>query len=242
MTKSVLITGALRGIGKAIAGVFVESGYRVGMNYYRSVETAIAVENQLQKGPGEVRTFRCDVREPESVKQMIDDFVSWAGGIDVLVNNAGILSEGFLMLMKEQQYRDVLDVNLIGVLNTIRSALPHMINKRKGAIINISSLSAKNPLPGQSCYAASKGGINALTLSIAREVARFGIRVNAVAPGLIDTGMSEGMDRKKKDELVKNIPLGRPGTPEEVARVVKFLASDDASYITGEVIYVTGGL
>ncbi len=242
MSKTVLITGAVRGLGRAVAEVFAEAGYRIGLNYLHSEDDARALEKQLLDKGTEVKAFRCNVSSYESVKGMLDDFVNWAGSVDVLVNNAGILKEGFLMLTDEQQYKKVLDINLGGVFNTIKAALPYMIDKRRGAIINISSLSARNPLPGQCSYAATKGGINSLTISLAREVASFGIRVNAVAPGLIEAGMTERLDEKKKQEIVKNIPLGRPGRPEEVARVVRFLASDDASYITGEVIYVTGGL
>ena len=164
------------------------------------------------------------------------------GRIDVLVNNAGITRDGFLMLMSEKDWSDVITINLTGVFNCSKAVCEHMIGRRKGVIINMSSLSALSGLPGQTNYGAAKGGVISFTKALAKELAPFGIRVNAVAPGVVETDMTDSLPPDVKKQFLDSIPLKRFGTPEEVASVIKFLASDDAGYITGETLNISGGL
>ncbi len=242
MTKTVLITGGSRGIGRAICRSFAEAGYVVIINYNRSEKEAAGLKDDLQAMAPDVVTERADVSDYNEVKAMVERVVERFGSIDVLVNNAGIVRDSFLMLMSERDWDDVISINLTGVFNAAKAVTPHMISQRSGVIINVSSLSGTSGLPGQTNYAASKGGVIAFTRALSRELAHFGIRVNAVAPGVIETDIIESLEKEKRDEFLRNIPLKRFGRPEEVASVVRFLASEDATYITGEVIYVTGGL
>ncbi len=186
--------------------------------------------------------LRGDVTDPGQVRSLVETLVSRFGRIDVLVNNAGGNRDGFVALMSSQDWNAVLDVNLTGVFHCCKAAIRPMMAQRGGAIVNVSSLSGIVGLPGQVNYAAAKGGVNALTRALAQEVARFGIRVNAVAPGLVETEITERMPAAQREKLLSGIPLGRMAAPEEIAAVVKFLASAEASYITGQVIQVTGGI
>jgi 3-oxoacyl-[acyl-carrier protein] reductase len=240
--KVVLVTGGSRGIGKAIVGAFADAGYAVVINYSKSHEEAEALQTSLSAKSEYIFIERADVSDFAQAKQMMDNVVSKLGKIDVLVNNAGITRDGFLMLMSNEDWHDVISTNLTGVFNCSKAATVHMIARRSGAIINVSSLSGITGLPGQTNYSAAKGGVISFTKALSKELASFGIRVNAVAPGVIETVLMESISEKTKEGYRSEIPLKRFGSPHEVATVVRFLASEDASYITGETIGVTGGL
>lgn len=238
--KVVLVTGGSRGIGRAIVEAFADAGYTVVINYCKSSEEAEALRSGLSAES--IFIEQADVSDFAQAKRMMDNVVSKLGKIDVLVNNAGIARDGFLMLMSDEDWHDVISTNLTGVFNCSKAATGHMISQRSGAIINVSSLSGIAGLPGQTNYAAAKGGVISFTKALSKELAPFGIRVNAVAPGVIETDMIEALNERTKEGYLSAIPLKRFGKPGEVAAVVKFLASEDASYITGETICVTGGL
>jgi len=242
MSKVVLITGGSKGIGRAIAKSFAESGDTVIINYNKSSDDAEALKIELSSENNVIAIEKADVSDYIQVKKMIDNIIAKYKRIDVLVNNAGITKDGFLMLMSESDWGDVININLTGVFNCSKAVTEHMISQRRGVIINVSSLSGITGLPGQANYSAAKGGVVAFTRAISKELASFGIRVNAVAPGVIQTELINSLNEKTKTNFLSNIPLNRFGMPEEVASVVKFLASQDASYITGETICVTGGL
>lgn len=238
----VLVTGASRGIGRAVALSFAEPGTAVVV-HYRTDETAAAgVASEVERRGGVGFTFRADVTDPDEVRRLVEEVVRRFGRINVLVNNAGGNRDALLAMMSEPEWDEVVNVNLKSVFHVTRTAVRHMIAERSGAIVNVSSLSGITGLPGQTNYAAAKGGVNAFTKALAQEVARFGIRVNAVAPGLVESGAVSSLPKARREQLLANVPLRRIGTPEEVASVVKFLASDGASYITGEIIKVSGGI
>jgi 3-oxoacyl-[acyl-carrier protein] reductase len=215
---------------------------RVFMNYASDDKSAEEALNELNAYGNLARTIKADVSDQQQVNSMIDGIVRETGRIDILVNNAGIIKDGLLMLMPDSNWRRVIDVNLNGVCYTSKAVLRPMIGGRWGRIINIISPSALMGRAGQTNYSASKGGVLSFTKSLARESARFGITVNAVSPGVIATGLTKEMDERVRKEFLSMIPAGRFGTPEEVARAVLFLASDEAAYITGEYISVDGGL
>ncbi len=240
--RVVLVTGGSRGIGKAIAGVFAGDGCTVVINFSKSLEEAEAVMKDLSAKSDSIYIEKADVSDPAQAKRMMDNVVSRFGKIDVLVNNAGITRDGLLMLMSDEDWNDVISTNLTGVFNCSRAATTHMIYQRSGVIINVSSLSGISGLSGQANYAAAKGGVISFTRALSKELAQFGIRVNAVAPGVIETELLESLNERTKKGYLSAIPLKRFGKPHEVATAVRFLASDDASYITGETICVTGGL
>jgi 3-oxoacyl-[acyl-carrier protein] reductase len=242
MKRVILVTGGSRGIGSAISTAFAEAGDAVVINFRKSHEEAKALLTELSKTNKSVSLEQADISDYAQVKRMVDNVIKRHGRIDVLVNNAGIAKDGFLMLMSEADWRDVIDTNLTGVFHCSKAVSEHMISNRSGVMINISSLSGITGLAGQVNYSAAKGGIIAFTKALSRELAPFGIRVNAVAPGVTQTEMTASLNEKTKQRFLDNIPLGRFGRPDEVASVVRFLASDDASYITGETICVSGGL
>ena len=242
MNRVILVTGGTKGIGAAISTAFAKSGDIVVMNFRKSHEEAKTLLSELSRTNNAVSLEQADISDYAQVKRMVDNVLNRHGKIDVLINNAGVSKDGFLMLMPETDWRDVIDINLTGVFNCSKAVSGHMIGNRSGVMINISSLSGITGLAGQVNYSASKGGIIAFTKALSKELASFGIRVNAVAPGVTETEMTASLDEKTKQRFLGNIPLGRFGRPEEVASVVKFLASDDASYITGETICVSGGL
>jgi len=240
--KVALVTGGSRGIGKAVVEAFAGAGYDVVVNYAKSCAEAEALKAELSLKNQSIALEQADVSDHIRAKLMIDNVISRFGRLDVLVNNAGITRDCFLMLMSQDDWSEVISTNLTGVFNCSKAATAHMIEQRRGVIINISSLSGITGLPGQTNYAAAKGGVISFTRALSKELASFGIRVNAVAPGVIETEMIESLGKRAKDGFIEAIPLRRFGRPHEVAAVVKFLASDDASYITGETICVTGGL
>ncbi|RJQ51708.1 MAG: 3-oxoacyl-[acyl-carrier-protein] reductase [Nitrospiraceae bacterium] len=242
MNRVVLVTGGSSGIGKAITSAFAESGDTVVINFSSSPGKAEVLLNDLSKKNRSVFLERADVSDYTQVKKMMNNIMEKHGRIDVLVNNAGIVRDGFLLLMPEKDWKDVIDINLTGVFHCAKAVSEVMISRRSGVIINISSLSGITGLPGQVNYSAAKGGVIAFTRALSKELAAFGIRVNAVAPGVIDTELVDSLSEKVKAGFLDNIPLKRFGRPEEVAAVVKFLASEEASYITGETICASGGL
>jgi 3-oxoacyl-[acyl-carrier protein] reductase len=237
-----LVTGGTKGIGRAIARSLVNKGLRVYMNYASDTQAAESALSELQAEGRAVAVVQADVSDQGQVNAMIESIVRKEGRLDILVNNAGIIRDGLLMFMPEKNWHKVIEVNLNSVYYCSKSVLRPMIGSKWGRIINIISPSALMGRAGQTNYAASKGGVLSFTRSLAREVGRYNITVNAVSPGVIATELTRDMDEKIRKEFISMIPAGRFGSPEEVAHAVSFLASDEAGYITGEYISVDGGL
>ncbi len=235
--KVALVTGGSRGIGKAIVEVFSKEGAKVAFFYTKESEEIKKLEKK-----GEIFPINCDVRDFEAVKLAFENISKRFGPLSILVNNAGITRDALFVRMSEKDWDEVLEVNLKGTFNCTRVAIRQMMKKREGSIINISSVAGQMGNPGQANYSASKAGIVGFTKSLAREYGRYGIRVNAISPGFIETSMTEKIPEDKRKEVKSQIPLGRFGSPYEVANLALFLASDYSSYITGQVIGVNGGL
>ncbi|MDM5496950.1 3-oxoacyl-[acyl-carrier-protein] reductase [Staphylococcus aureus] len=242
MTKSALVTGASRGIGRSIALQLAEEGYNVAVNYAGSKEKAEAVVEEIKAKGVDSFAIQANVADADEVKAMIKEVVSQFGSLNVLVNNAGITRDNLLMRMKEQEWDDVIDTNLKGVFNCIQKATPQMLRQRSGAIINLSSVVGAVGNPGQANYVATKAGVIGLTKSAARELASRGITVNAVAPGFIVSDMTDALSDELKEQMLTQIPLARFGQDTDIANTVAFLASDKAKYITGQTIHVNGGM
>ena len=242
MDKVAMITGATRGIGKQIALTLANEGYNIVLNYRTENDELIQAKNEIESKNVKCLTVQGDVTNFEDCKQMIESAIKEFGKIDVLINNAGITKDMLLARMKEEDFKQVIDVNLVGTFNMTKNVISYMMKARNGKIINISSVVGIEGNAGQTNYSASKAGIIGFTKSLAKEVASRNILVNAVAPGFIETNMTDVLKQEVKDEIAKNIPLKRMGTPQDVANVVKFLASEDSSYITGQVISVDGGM
>lgn len=240
--KTALVTGASRGIGRAIALALASKGYAVALNYAGSHEAAEAVQKEIEEAGGKAFTVQGDVSRSEDVDRIFKTVKDEFGGLDVLVNNAGINRDALLIRMKESNWDDVIATDLKSDFLTIKAAAAMMMRKRKGSIINISSVVGLMGNIGQANYAAAKAGVIGLTKACAKEMAARNIRVNAVAPGFIETAMTDGIPEKIREGMIASIPLGRMGQPEDIARAVCFLASDDSSYITGQVLVVDGGL
>lgn len=242
MSKVALITGATRGIGKQIAITLAKSGYDIAINYRTENDDLTNTKEEIEKNNVKCLAVKGDVAVFEDCEKFVEEVVKEFGKIDVLVNNAGITRDTLLMRMKKEDFESVIDTNLVGTFNVTKNVISHMLKTRFGRIINISSVVGVSGNAGQTNYAASKAGIIGFTKSLAKEVASRNILVNAVAPGFIETGMTDVLKDEIKQDIEKNIPLKRIGTPEDVANVVKFLASEDSSYITGQVINVDGGM
>ena len=239
--KIAIVTGASRGIGRATAVELAKAGYYVVINYNASEAAAGETLAQVQSAgsAGEIRKF--DVANAEEVKESMGKIVEDHKRIDVLVNNAGVTADGLFLMMGEEEWHKVIDTILNGFYNVTKPVLREMVRKKRGAIVSVSSISSMIPNRGQANYAAAKAGINAATRSISKEVGRFGIRINVVAPGPIETDMLSTMPLDA-NTIKAMIPMARVGKPEEVARVIRFLCSEDASYITGQVISINGGM
>lgn len=240
--KIALITGAGRGIGRTIAIALAKEGAEVVINYNGSEERAKEVKQTIEENGGKASIYKCNVSDFAACEAMIKDIIKEYGHLDILVNNAGITKDGLIMKMKEEDFDSVLNVNLKGTFNTIRHSARQMLKQRSGKIINISSVSGILGNVGQANYAASKAGVIGLTKTMARELGSRGITVNAIAPGFVDTEMTEVLSEEIRENACKQIILGRFGKPEDIANTAVFLASDKADYITGQVISVDGGM
>tara|TARA_B100000508_G_scaffold118450_1_gene98540 strand:- start:54645 stop:55391 length:747 start_codon:yes stop_codon:yes gene_type:complete len=240
--KVVLITGASRGIGKAIAQKCVDEGAKVAFTYLSSEEKANALAKELSENGGEVKGFKSNAADFDAAQQLVQDVVEAFGTIDVLVNNAGITRDNLLMRMTEEMWDEVINTNLKSAFNLTKAVQRPMLKARKGSIINMSSVVGVSGNAGQANYAASKAGMIGFTKSVAQELGSRSIRCNAIAPGFIETEMTEALDEKVVQEWRDGIPLKRGGKPEDVADAVVFLGSDMSSYITGQTLQVCGGM
>jgi len=240
--KVAIVTGGSRGIGKSIVLEFARQGANIAFNFLKSEEKALELKKEIEKMGRKVLIFRQDVKDYDAIKVMVEGVKSQLGRLDIIVNNAGILRDKALMLMEEQDWEDVIATNLSGAFNLIRAAIVTFMKQKSGNIINITSVAGIKGMPRQVNYSASKAGMIGLTKALAKEVGPYNIRVNAIAPGYIDTDMVQGLKEDYKNQLIKAIPLGRFGQGAEVAKVASFLASEDAKYITGQVITIDGGL
>ena len=242
MDKCALITGATRGIGKQIAMTLAKQGYNIALNYRKENEELENTKKEIENIGVQILAVKGDVANFEDCENFVKQVIERFGQIDVLVNNAGITKDMLLMRMKKEDFEQVIDTNLVGTFNVTKNVVPYMMKARSGRIINISSVVGISGNAGQTNYSASKAGIIGFTKSLAKEIASRNILVNAVAPGFIETNMTDVLKDDVKQEIAKNIPLKRMGTTQDVANVVKFLVSDDSSYITGQVINVDGGM
>lgn len=240
--KNVLVTGASRGIGRTIALEFGRQGANVAVNYAGSEAKAKEVAEELTALGVKAFPIQADVSDESSVKAMVKEVVSTFGSIDILVNNAGVTRDNLLMRMKEEDFDEVISTNLKGVFLCTKAVTRPMMKQRGGRIINVASIVGVSGNPGQANYTAAKAGVIGFTKTAAKELASRNIHVNAVAPGFISTDMTDQLSEEQKQELFSLIPLERFGEPEDVAKVVRFLASDDANYITGQTIHIDGGM
>ena len=240
--KVALITGATRGIGKEIALELAANGFDIAVNYRSEQAGMEELKKEIEKNNVRCEFVKADVANFEECESMVKETIEKFGKIDVLVNNAGITKDGLIMRMKKEDFESVIDVNLTGTFNVTRNVIPHMLKQRSGRIINVSSVVGVAGNAGQTNYSASKAGIIGFTKSLAKEVASRNILVNAIAPGFIDTDMTSVLSDAVKEGINAQIPLKRMGTPKEVAKVVKFLSSEDSSYVTGQVLNIDGGM
>jgi len=236
-----LVTGGGRGIGRAIVESLAAEGYAVAFTYARSKEAADELVRTLAERDQRAIGYKADVRDHERTVQVVESVTNDLGPIDVLVNNAGIRKDGLLLRMPPQDWKDVLDTNLTGAYSYCQAVLKGML-RRGGSIINITSVSAFGGNPGQTAYSAAKAGLIGLTKTLARETARFNVRVNAIAPGYIETDMTASLKAATREKAFAQIPLGRAGTAQEVARMAVYLASEEAAYVTGQTMTIDGGL
>ncbi|OYU97122.1 MAG: beta-ketoacyl-ACP reductase [Bacteroidetes bacterium B1(2017)] len=240
--KTVLVTGASRGIGKGIAQTLAQAGANIAFTYVSSVEKANAFEQELIASGVKAKGYQSNAADFNEAEKLVDEIVKEFGSLDVLVNNAGITRDTLLMRMSEQQWDDVLDTNLKSAFAMTKAAMKPMMKAKAGSIINITSVVGITGNAGQANYAASKAGMIGLTKSVAKELGSRNIRCNAIAPGFIETEMTDTLAAEVKAEWIKGIPLKRGGKPEDVAKCVLFLASDDSEYISGQTINVCGGM
>ena len=239
MKKVALITGAAKGIGRQIALTLDQAGYHIAINYRGSIEHAHSLQTELSQPS---KLYQCDVSDYDSVESMIKQIHQDFGHIDVLVNNAGITKDSLLLRMNPNDFNSVVNINLGGTFNTIKAMTPIFMRQKFGCIVNISSVIGVMGNIGQANYAASKAGIIGLTKSVAKEIASRNIRCNAIAPGFIETDMSDAINPSAKEKIMASIPLRRLGMPKDIADAVEFLVSDKATYITGQTLVIDGGL
>ena len=240
--KTALVTGASRGRGRQIASALAAEGAFVIVNYNGSKALSEQVVREITENGGKAAAVCCNVADNDACEEMVKNLIAEYGRVDILVNNAGITRDNLLMKMSEQEFDDVINTNLKGAFHTIRHLSRYFLKQRSGRIINISSVSGITGNAGQANYSASKAGVIVLTKSVARELASRGITANAVAPGMVDTEMTEVLSDSIKEQMLAQIPLRRIGNPQDIADAVVFLASDKASYITGQVLTVDGGM
>lgn len=242
MSKVAFITGGTRGIGREIARTLAENGFDIVVNYREQNDLLSSLQEEIESKNVEFLSVQGDVSKYEDAERMIKEIIDKFARIDVLVNNAGITKDTLIMRMQKEDFENVVNVNLVGTFNVTKNVVPYMMKQRDGRIINLSSVVGVSGNAGQANYAASKAGIIGFTKSLAKEVGSRNILVNAVAPGFIETQMTEVLKPEIKEEIIKTIPLRRTGKTRDVANVVKFLASEDSSYITGQVIQIDGGM
>jgi len=240
--KTIVITGATRGIGKGIAEVFAEHGANIAFTYRASDEKAKALEVALSANGHKAKGYKSDASDFEEAQKLATDVMDEFGSIDVLVNNAGITKDGLLMRMSEEDFDNVMNVNMKSVFNMTKAVLRPMLKQKKGSIINMSSVVGVKGNGGQANYSASKAAINGFTKSTAIELGSRNIRCNAIAPGFIETEMTEALGKEQVEEWRSSIPLKRGGTPKDIANATLFLASDMSAYVTGQVLHVCGGM
>jgi 3-oxoacyl-[acyl-carrier protein] reductase len=240
--KTVIISGAAKGIGRAIAIDLAREGASISFNFLRSYKDAEDLEKEIKNFGVKVKSFQVDIRDYDAVKSWVDNTKELFGGIDIAVNNAGVIRDKALALMEPEDWHEVINTNLDGTFNLTKAVIITFMKQKKGVIINITSVSGIAGMSRQTNYSASKAGMIGFTKSLAREVASYNIRVNAVAPGFIETDMLRDLKEEYKSQIINKIPLSRLGKPEEVSRVVRFLVSDDACYITGQTIVIDGGM
>src|SRR5690606_19580856 len=240
--KVALVTGASRGIGRTIALELAKAGAKVAVNYSGSEQKANEVVDEIKALGQEAIAIQANVSDADSVQNMVKEVISTFGSLDILVNNAGITRDNLLMRMKENEWDDVININLKGVFLCAKAVTRQMMKQRSGRIINISSIVGVSGNPGQANYVAAKSGVIGLTKTSAKELASRGITVNAIAPGFITTDMTDKLDAEVRDQTLKQIPLARFGDPADIANVVVFLASEDSRYMTGQTLHVDGGM
>lgn len=238
----VLVTGASRGIGRAIAVALAEAGHAVGINYASSADEAKETLRLVEAAGSEGICLQADVGDSQAVDACFKEIEAAFGPVTALVNNAGVRADGLALAMKDDAWDRVIRTNLYGTFACSRRALRSMLKARRGRIVNLSSIAGLNGSPGQANYAAAKAGVIGLTKTLARELAGKGITVNAVAPGLIETDLTTGLSGSQWEALVEQVPQGRAGTPEEVGKLVAYLCSDEAAYVTGSVFVIDGGM
>ncbi|WRP08414.1 3-oxoacyl-[acyl-carrier-protein] reductase [Rossellomorea aquimaris] len=240
--KVALVTGASRGIGREIALELAREGCNVAVNYSGSEAKANEVVDEIKGLGREAIAVQCNVSDSDAVQAMVKETISQFGSVDILVNNAGITKDNLLMRMKEAEWDDVININLKGVFLCTKAVTRQMMKQRSGRIINISSIVGVSGNPGQANYVAAKSGVIGLTKTTAKELAPRGITVNAIAPGFISTDMTDQLPQDVRNEMLKQIPLSRFGDPQDIARVVTFVASESASYMTGQTLHIDGGM
>jgi len=240
--KNAIVSGGARGIGKAIVLELAREGANVSFNYLKSEKEANSLVNELKKLNVKAKACCVDIKDFDAVGEWVKGTKEEFGGLDILINNAGIIKDKALMFMEKQDWQDVVDTNLTGVFNLTRAVIIGFLKQKSGNIVNITSVSGIVGLPRQANYASTKAGIIGFTKSLAKEEAAYNIRVNAVAPGFIETDMVKGLKDNHREQMTKQIPMGRFGAPQEVAKAVTFLLSDASSYMTGQTLILDGGM